>query len=67
MVIHEHEVSVDTYRTGGGGVNTNPAAVQVRHLRTGVYVTCSTTRSRRKNTAIALQLLEEKMQRTGIK
>jgi len=59
------ECSVETFRSSGPGgqnVNRRETAVRVRHLPTGIVVTCQDERSQRRNKRIALARLRERLE-----
>lgn len=56
---------VQTFRStgpGGQGVNTTDSAVRLRHLPTGVTVTCRRERSQHQNKSICLTRLRERLE-----
>ncbi len=60
----EREVEVTVFQASGpGGQHRNRtySAVRVRHIPTGLVVTCSETRSQLRNRRIALERLREKL------
>ena len=60
------ECEVETFRSSGPGgqhVNKTETAVRVKHLPTGLVVTCREERSQYRNKAICLQKLREKLEK----
>jgi peptide chain release factor 2 len=60
------ECEVDTFRSSGPGgqhVNKTETAVRLRHLPSGIAVTCQQERSQHRNKALCLRKLREKIER----
>jgi len=56
---------VETYRSSGPGgqnVNRRETAVRIRHLPTGIVVTCQRERSQLRNKRIALEELRRRLE-----
>jgi protein subunit release factor B len=59
------ECVVETFRSSGPGgqnVNKRETAVRIRHLPTGIVVTCQRERSQLRNKRIALQELRQRLE-----
>lgn len=59
------ECEVDTFRSSGPGgqhVNKTESAVRLTHLPSGLVVTCQQERSQRRNKALCLQKLRERVE-----
>jgi protein subunit release factor B len=58
------ECEMDTFRSGGPGgqhANTSDSAVRLRHLPSGIVVTCREERSQHRNRSLALEKLRERL------
>jgi protein subunit release factor B len=64
------ECEVDTFRSSGPGgqhVNKTESAVRLKHLPSGLTVTCREARSQHQNKAACLRKLREKVERLNHK
>jgi len=64
IIINPNELEVDYYKASGPGgqyVNKRMTAVRIKHLPSGIVVTCQTERSLQQNKESALEILKAKL------
>jgi peptide chain release factor 2 len=64
VVINPTELEIETYKSSGAGgqnVQKNETAIRIRHLPTGIVVTCQNERSQTQNRENALKVLRAKL------
>jgi peptide chain release factor 2 len=62
--IKPDDIEIDVYKSGGAGgqhVQKNATAIRIRHLPTGIVVTCQNERSQLQNKEMAMRILRGRL------